>query len=276
MTLPRLCKILGSAALVIGLSGCAAFPRLSHWVDVKPARQAQASSLLREDGYYSSATMAMSRRDYARALELLQSARAQKPDDVRVLNAFGVIYDKLGRFDLSARYYEQARALDPTSSILAANMAYSVAMQTTAARIAPAEALIAQAAPAGRPVQQASVVRLSLVAAPRTIQLPGLTGRPLELADASGRADVAELVRRALQRQGWSVSASRAPQVNRQAATSITYPSSSQTVARALARTLPGEVAMVDCLKACDGIRLLVGADAARWFTARTSSVRGD
>ena len=29
-------------------------------------------------------------------------------DDIRVLNAFGVVYDKLGRFDLSARYYDEA------------------------------------------------------------------------------------------------------------------------------------------------------------------------
>ena len=52
----------------------------------------------RQDSYYASATAAIGRRDYAEALELLQAARERaSPDDVRVLNAFGVIYDKLGR-----------------------------------------------------------------------------------------------------------------------------------------------------------------------------------
>ena len=41
--------------------------------------------------------------NYGRALEYLQAAKAKDPRNVRALNALGVVYDKLGRFDLSAR-----------------------------------------------------------------------------------------------------------------------------------------------------------------------------
>src|SRR5215472_6144315 len=57
------------------------------------------------DLYYSGAVRAIETRDYAQALEYLQTARSIAPEDVRVINAFGVVYDKLGRFDLSRRYY---------------------------------------------------------------------------------------------------------------------------------------------------------------------------
>ncbi|MGH6966479.1 MAG: hypothetical protein ACREE0_18515, partial [Phenylobacterium sp.] len=97
-----------AAALLMGAAGCAHLPRSAEWVKVTPitpTREAPAS-----DGYYTGAVAAISRRDYAAALDLLQAARARNPRDVRVLNAFGVVYDKLGRFDLSARYYAEGRA----------------------------------------------------------------------------------------------------------------------------------------------------------------------
>jgi tetratricopeptide (TPR) repeat protein len=80
-------------------------------------------------GYYDMAVTSINARHYALALEYLQAARAQRPDDVRVLTAFGVVYDKLGRFDLSARYYTQAAAVDPLSKIVAADVDYSRRLQ---------------------------------------------------------------------------------------------------------------------------------------------------
>ena len=80
-------------------------------------------------GYYENAVAAINARRYALALDYLQAARTQKPDDVRVLTAFGVIYDKLGRFDLSTRYYAQAAALDPRSMIIAQDVDYSRRLQ---------------------------------------------------------------------------------------------------------------------------------------------------
>ena len=76
----------------------------------KPGAHAVQADLRPSIGYYENAVTAINARHYALALEYLQAARAQKPDDVRVLTAFGVVYDKLGRFDLSARYYAQASA----------------------------------------------------------------------------------------------------------------------------------------------------------------------
>jgi hypothetical protein len=81
------------------------------------------------DLYYSAAVRAIDARDYAQALDDLQAGRALAPDDVRVINAFGVVYDKLGRFDLSRRYYAQARQLDPTSRVVENNVAYSERLQ---------------------------------------------------------------------------------------------------------------------------------------------------
>jgi hypothetical protein len=81
------------------------------------------------DLYYAGAVHAIETRDYARALDFLQTARDIAPDDVRVINAFGVIYDKLGRFDLSRRYYAQAKTLDPASKVVANNIAYSDRLQ---------------------------------------------------------------------------------------------------------------------------------------------------
>jgi hypothetical protein len=128
---------LALAVAVTATSGCAAIQRRLHLGQY--ARQTQArpvasldsagSANSAVDGYYDAAAKAILRRDYADALDLLQEARAHKADDVRVLNAFGVIYDKLGRYDLSSRYYAQARALDPGSAIIANNMAYSLVMQ---------------------------------------------------------------------------------------------------------------------------------------------------
>ncbi|MGH7023757.1 MAG: tetratricopeptide repeat protein, partial [Caulobacteraceae bacterium] len=44
----------------------------------------------------------------------------------RVLTAMGVVYDKLGRFDLSDRYYDQAEKADPGSRIVATDRRYSM------------------------------------------------------------------------------------------------------------------------------------------------------
>jgi hypothetical protein len=100
----------------------------AEWGKITPARSPD-SAVTREEAYYQGAVTAIVNRDYAGALDLLQAARAARPDDVRVLNAFGVVYDKLGRFDLSARYYAQASALSPNSPVIMANEAYSAELQ---------------------------------------------------------------------------------------------------------------------------------------------------
>jgi hypothetical protein len=94
---------------------------------VKPVKGAPWKSSY--DARYDSAVSAIGDRDYGRALEYLQQAKERNAKDARVLNALGVVYDKLGRFDLSARYYAEAVAADPQSRIVAANLTYSHALQ---------------------------------------------------------------------------------------------------------------------------------------------------
>lgn len=126
-------RLLSVTALALSLGACASLsPRLhTAKLEVRPHPLAQQviSPQARADAYYQDARAAIERREYATALQLLQAARDQKADDVRVLNGFGVVYDKLGRFDLSARYYAQAQALDPSSTVVANNMAYSAWLQ---------------------------------------------------------------------------------------------------------------------------------------------------
>lgn len=115
-----------ACAAAAAVSGCAA--RGPHPVKLT-AVQTPSSPVAKADLYYSAAVRAIEARDYALALDQLQAARSLSPDDVRVINAFGVVYDKLGRFDLSHRYYAQAQAIEPASRIVAGNRAYSERLQ---------------------------------------------------------------------------------------------------------------------------------------------------
>jgi|GEM_PF-1237367 len=161
-------RTLLTTAALVGLSGCASAPAERHWVSVKPVRTPPQTELTGIDGDYAAAVAAIERRDYALALDLLQTANAQKGGDVRVLNAFGVVYDKLGRFDLSSRYYARARTADANSAIVAANQAYSAILQGQSPQTAAPRALASASAPA--PVSAPAAVSLSpapLTEAPR-------------------------------------------------------------------------------------------------------------
>jgi tetratricopeptide (TPR) repeat protein len=246
------------------------------------------------DGYYLAAKSAIDRRDYGTALELLQAARTRRADDANVLNAMGVVYDKLGRFDLSARYYAQAAALDPGSAIIAHNQAYSNELR--ALQGDPSRVLVASAAAppvraeAVAPVPVAAVASLNprLVPAganvlrlelPAPVQVaanepaPGwrtltVYGAHLMVINATGRPDGADPVRLALVEKGWSARKLAIPDPAPEAITTISYPSSQSEAAAGLARTLPPHTRMEPCANDCTGIRLVVGADAIAWSFA--------
>jgi hypothetical protein len=110
------------------LSACASWLGGDE-IKVRPFNNISSLSSESRDPLYESAATAIDQRDYGRALDYLQEAKARNPSNIKVLNALGVIYDKLGRFDLSARYYDQARAIDPNSRIVAANLDYSRTLQ---------------------------------------------------------------------------------------------------------------------------------------------------
>ncbi|EJL25242.1 hypothetical protein PMI01_04460 [Caulobacter sp. AP07] len=100
---------------------------------------------------YARAADAIRARDYALALDLLQVAAARAPGDVRVLNAQGVVYDELGRFDLSGRYYARALQADPNSAIVAHNIAYSARLRGLKASSPTLQAATPPLAPAAGP-----------------------------------------------------------------------------------------------------------------------------
>jgi hypothetical protein len=299
-TFPKTALVL---VLASSVSACA-IPHRTHWAKVTPVTPPRPSAASQVDTDYQSASAAIWRRDYGRALDLLQSARANRPDDVRVLNAFGVVYDKLGRFDLSARYYAQARTLDPASPIVAQNMAYSALMQGKTPVLAPAmpalattahpsdvehlatgpaqPALIqtASAAPprasGGRVVQIApGIVRLELasVEAPAN-PLPALTGHPLTIVNATGRADSGEGMRLQLASKGWSTPKGSVETKPRTAQSAIQFSAADLRAAEALARTLPGPVRLVACSDGCAGVRLILGVDSTTWSAGHASAAR--
>ena len=124
----KLTGLIGFASISLGLTACASLMG-SNDVKVRPLENMSMLTAISHDPLYESAVTAIDARDYARALEYLQEARTRDPRSVKTLNALGVVYDKLGRFDLSGRYYAQARAIDPESPIVAKNMDYSNSLQ---------------------------------------------------------------------------------------------------------------------------------------------------
>jgi hypothetical protein len=299
----RASRIALALLLSAGLGACAVLPRLAqvfqhhHSVQITPIpAPLLAASGLPDDSEYASAARAIEGRDYSAALDYLQAARERKADDVRVLNAFGVVYDKLGRFDLSSRYYAQAQALDPTSPIVAQNLAYSALLQGKTRFEAPLPALASASPPAatsptpapmtptlrpalasaapppaasahGGVIQVApGVMRLELASnAPPPVQmLPTLTGHPLMLVDATGVPGTAEPLRAHLSRLGWTAKPSPNSSPT-QAMSEIVYATDDRIAAQALARTLGRDVRMQDCGAQCVGVRLVLGADAVGW-----------
>ena len=138
--------------LLLGVSACALFDRTAA-IDIRTVQPVAGAAVSPDDALYSAAVRAISARDYALALDYLQAARQKQPSDIRVLNGFGVVYDKLGRFDLSARYYAEAGKLDPQSPIVAANLAYSAVLQGRGDGLAAASESAAVARPAAPPVE---------------------------------------------------------------------------------------------------------------------------
>jgi len=155
-----------------GLAACASMLG-GEQVKVRPIDTMQSLTTAPRDTLYESAVSAINERDYARALDYLQAAKTKDPRNVKALNALGVVYDKLGRFDLSARYYAQARAVEPDSKVVAENMGYSRVLQglmnpappTAVASIelpaepiaSPSSAFIPPTSPAPVPEKAASV-----------------------------------------------------------------------------------------------------------------------
>jgi Tfp pilus assembly protein PilF len=66
---------------------------------------------------------------YGLALKSFRVALVQQPQSLDRLNAVAATYDKLGRYDLSERYYARALGVDPKSAQTLNNIGYSFLMQ---------------------------------------------------------------------------------------------------------------------------------------------------
>ena len=249
----RLIAVAMLSALAMGMAGCSHIQSIARLVRpaplvkttaIAPAPAQQAPEAGRER-LYRQAVAAMDQRDYGLALDLLQLARSAGPDDARVLNGLGVVYDKLQRFDLSARYYDLAEKADPGSRIVEANRRYSQLLQ-------------------GRGVGTGSGTRLaqgSAAAPTHTADGVLLIGRPIRLLNATGAPDGVLAVAANLERAGWSISGAGSSQAPTRRTSAVYFAQADLSLAAGLVRTLPFQVALEPC-GSCQGLDVVVGSDA--------------
>jgi tetratricopeptide (TPR) repeat protein len=278
----------------VGLSGCQYFSWLhprpkakAIAVRVAPTTLAPAGPNALLDRLYADAVQEMQRRDYATALDLLQMARARKTDDPRVLTAMGVIYDKLGRFDLSDRYYTLAEAADPGSKVVAMDRAYSERLQRAEAESAT-EADGAEAARLARIESARPITALTQLDTAETraegpgadplrlphIELSAALKSGVEVRDATGLSGGADPIKSRLAHAGWSLDHLPLRARMTSAVSRIVYPEDYARVARALARTLPTPATLQAC-GACLRLEVIVGRDTlAKAAPARVAEVR--
>jgi len=218
---------------------------------------------------YQAAILAMKKRDYVTALEKLQIARMQDPDDARPLNALGVAYDKLGMFDVSGRFYGEALAIEPGSVTVLHNLAYSLELQRQAAiwRRAPMPAAAeAVSAPAGSVAVEAPVpetnVALSTDAAPA---LPPKPSRErLMIMDGSGSGRVGDSIRRLLLSKRWVAGKRNLKSGPRLDESIIRFEPRQEKLAIALSLTLPVRLPLVPD-EFVEGVVLNLGEDSLDW-----------
>ncbi len=251
-----------TACLSMSLVGCAGAFNPKSWVQTHPIFAKSSAGPDQEHDDYNAVLRAMDLGDYATALSLLQVARAKRPDDVRVINAFGVVYDKLGRFDLSAKYYAQAIEIDRQSPIIANNLRYSEILSQSSKAL---YAALIESRPT--PIQLKSPLKPTEVnlAQVSVIDLPPGQGKGVSIVDRTGFQDRAETVRKTLGNLGWSVPARLAEPEPTTARTTIVHPHRRRIVAKVLALTLPGQTALVDCGTRCSVIALTLGRDTVEW-----------
>lgn len=258
-------KWLPAACLSLGLAGCFHGLMPSHWVRTGPASNPWTSLPATEPSDYDLALQAIDRGDYATALSMLQIARAHEPDDVRILNAFGVVYDKLGRFDLSARYYAQALKGAPNSAIILSNQKYSLSLKQQSEFISN---LISEKS-VKKQQNTTEIIELDRPVDDSNRPLNSNStiayGKGVNIVNSSGNQDRADFLRQRLQSLGWSVPDSLADPAAVAHKTTIFYPRGRRIIAQVLALTLYGRPALVDCVNRCSTISLTLGSDTEGW-----------
>jgi tetratricopeptide (TPR) repeat protein len=286
----RLLLVFAIGAAALGSSGCQYFSWLHPHLKAKavaakmnPATLAPAGPNALLDRLYADAVHEIEHRDYASALDLLQMARARKADDPRVLTAMGVIYDKLGRFDLSDRYYTLAEAADPGSKVVAMDRAYSQRLQRAGEEVEAAAGETAFLARIETDPPVTTLARLDTPAAGRgdlagPARLPdiireGRLAAGVEVRDATGEIGGADPIKARLTRAGWSLGRLPVSTPLASPVTRIDYPGDYARVARALARTLPIPATLREC-DDCRRLEVVVGRDMLAKPVSHASEAR--
>lgn len=242
---------MAAAIACLGPLGCATAPRL----DIKPMQRGAVSVT---GDAYAEAKRQLEAGNVALAVDGFRRAVRQSPESVEALNGLAVAYDKLGRFDLSRRFYELALAADPTSAKVRHNMEVSLRIQGRAEQ--------AQLAAAPEPAEpKREGVRLER-SSPQEIVLVtrDMTGPkwivPLDepkVAEASkpapallvlngvGRRGQAGRMRRYLAGVGW-VGASVGDARERVARSVVFYPRGARAAAESLTVKLPFRPRMIE------------------------------
>jgi tetratricopeptide (TPR) repeat protein len=268
------------SALCIFTAACSSFFVTGEPVDIKPVHTAAPDTpLLSDEGVYQDAVREMKSRDYGSALDFLQVARIRSPDDVRVFNALGVIYDKLGRFDLSARYYAAAMALAPDSKIVQNNITYSATLQKALRAEQQGQpattAAIEEKTPLPRFPQAPDDASKTVSAAMTAEETPpppageianvippgARASSGLSILDAS-QSDAGSRLLGTIERQGWTMPAKAFGSLPQRPSTTISYARADIAVAMSLASALPIPSRLEICEEGCHGIVVIVGADA--------------
>lgn len=135
------------ASLLALLTGCAS----QHAeLQIRPVGEAQARV---DDGALATAEMLLRRGEYALAADAYRKAIRNDPAGAAAYNGLAISYDRLGRFDLSRRYYELALARAPREAKYYRNLARSLESQgeTAQARELFAQADAVERGPVGAP-----------------------------------------------------------------------------------------------------------------------------
>ena len=98
------------------------------------------------EGLFGGGKRELANGRYGLALQSFKAALAKEPRSVRILNATGVTYDKLGRTDLAESYYRRALKIDPKSVQTMNNLGYCLLLQGKAQEALP---FLRQAAQSG-------------------------------------------------------------------------------------------------------------------------------
>lgn len=149
------------------LTACGASP------DVPPVQvRAHPDTADRDEHPYAAGKRHLAAGRLGLAVEKFRTAVARDRSDVAALNALASCYDRLGRFDLADRYYDQALALSLADAQTLNNIGVSNLMR-------------------GHPVRAAAMLEMARKAAPDDPQVTANLERANQAADKAQAVDAA-------------------------------------------------------------------------------------